>query len=306
MKIFLLSPIALKLLDEVKLSQLRSSGDLVIVEKIQPLQGIAELTSGDEDRILAIDPDFCSWKITNEDIDAIPNLKTIVLQTTSFSYLDVAHCRQRGIAVVNLCGFSSLAVAEWAVMAALNLARKIPLLIKDGWKLDFTKHRGYELRGKTAGIIGLGRIGKLVAENCKGLGMNAEYWSRETRDERFTHQELATLIASSDVIFLCLPRNEETASLLSDDLLRSMKKSAIFVRTGFPPNHELLLKMVKDGDLYGYAFDEDESTLHECAGNVWASSPNAWLTNESVSRNAEQWTDAIIRATKGDFASLVN
>ncbi len=270
------------------------------------MQELHDLISGDEDRILAIDPDFCKWKITNDDIDRIPNLKAIILQTTSFSYLDVAYCRQKGISVMNLRGFSSLAVAEWAMMAALNLARKIPLLIKNGWKLDFNKHKGYELRGKTAGVIGLGRIGKLVAENCKGIGMEVKYWSRRTRDERFALTELSALMASSDVIFLALPRNDETAVLLTEPLLRSMKKSAIFVRTGFAPNHELILQMIKDGDLYGYAFDEDESTFNECDGNVWASPPNAWLTNESTMRNAEQWVDAIVRAIKGEYLTLVN
>lgn len=277
-----------------------------MIDSIRPLKEVTELISGEEKRILAIDPDFCQWKITNEDIDSIPNLKTIVLQTTSFSYLDIAHCKERGITVVNLRGFSSLAVAEWAVMAALNLARKIPLLMKANWKLDFTEHRGYELRGKTAGVIGLGRIGKLIAENCKGMGIQVKYWSRETRDDRFTYSDLAELMSSADVIFLALPRNDETASLLTDDLLRSMEKTAIFVRTGFPPNHDLLLTMVKNGDLYGYAFDEDESKFYEYDGNVWATPPNAWLTDESVSRNADQWVEAILQATKGEFPNAVN
>lgn len=306
MKIFLLSPIANQLLNDAQMAALRASGELVVITEITPIQQIEELVGGQEEKILAIDPDFCGWKITNEDIAAIPNLKAIVLQTTSFSYLDTAFCRERGIPVVNLRGFSSLAVAEWAMMAALNLARKIPLLIKDGWKLDFTKHKGYELRGKTAGIIGLGRIGKLVAENCKGIGMHVQFWSRQTRDERFNFTELPDLMSSSDVIFLCLPRNEETSVLLTDVLLKSMRKTAIFVRTGFSPNHQLLLDMVKNGDLYGYAFDEDESTFTECDGNIWASPPNAWLTEESTSRNAEQWVDAIVCAARGESVNVVN
>ncbi len=306
MKVFLLSPIAHQLLSDEQIEQLQSAGELVIINKIKPIQELPDLTSGDEDRILAIDPDFCQWKITNEDINKIPKLKAIVLQTTSFSYIDIAYCKEKGISVVNLRGFSSLAVAEWAIMAALNLARKIPLLIQDGWKLNFNKHKGYELRGKTAGIIGLGRIGRLVAENCMGIGMKVNYWSRQTRDDRFTFSEISDLMSSCDVIFLALPRNEETSVLLTEELLRSMKKSTIFVRTGFPPNHELLLRMIKDGDLYGYAFDEDESTFGECQGNVWASPPNAWLTNESTNSNAEQWVDAIVRAVNGDYTNAVN
>lgn len=306
MKIFLLSPIAHQLLDSNQIEELTSAGELIIIDTISPIQEISSLTNGNEERILAIDPDFCQWKITNEDIDKIPNLKAIVLQTTSFSYLDTIHCKQKGISVINLRGFSSLAVAEWATMAALNLARKIPLLIKDNWKLDFTKHKGYELRGKTAGVIGLGRIGKLIAENCNGMGMKVNYWSRQTRDDRFAFTEIPELMTSCDVLFLALPKNGETSVLLTEDLLRSMKQSAIFVCTGFQPNHELLLQMIKDDNLYGYAFDEEESAFDAYQGNVWASPPNAWLTHESTARNAEQWVSAIVLATKGDYTDAVN
>ena len=307
MNIILLSPIARELLTDAQVNRLQALGSLTIIEAIQPLQSIQELCEGgQEPLILAIDPDFCDWKITRDDIAKMTNVKAIVLQTTSFSYVDVAFCRERGITVVNLPGFSSNAVAEWAIMAALNLARKIPLLIKDRWKLDFVEHRGMELRGKTAGIIGLGRIGKLVAETCQGLGMQVHYWSRQTRDERFTYTELTTLFSTADLVFLCLPSNEQTSSLISDDMLTSMKKSALFVRTGFAPNHQLLLSMVENGHLSGYAFGEDTSTFSECVGNVWASPPNAWLTKESVQRNAEQWVEAIVSANRGDFPTAVN
>jgi phosphoglycerate dehydrogenase-like enzyme len=85
-----------------------------------------------------------------------------------------------------------------------------------------------------------------------------------------------------------------------------MKPSAVFVRTGFPPNHKLLLEMVKNGSLLGYAFDEDHSTFNECEGNVFASPPMGWLTNESVEKSAEQWVDIITRAAKGEFINRVN
>ncbi len=97
---------------------------------------------------MAIDPDFCDWKFPNEVIDKIPNLNAIHLQTTSFSWVDVDYCKQKDIPVVNLRGFSSIAVAEWATMLTLTLARRLPVVIKDSWKLDYDKHRGFELRGK--------------------------------------------------------------------------------------------------------------------------------------------------------------
>lgn len=296
MKIFLVRTQIDKLFTPDQLGELRAAGDLVTVETVQPFGEIPGLFDGDEERVLAIDPDSCDWTVPNVDLDRIPNLRAVVLSTTSFSWVDVAHLKERGIPVATCPGFSSVAVAEWATMATLMLARKMPLVIKGGWKLDFEAHRGFELRGKTAGVVGLGRIGKAVAENCAGLGMRVRYWSRQTRDERFAFTELVPLMAESDVIVLCLERNAETAQLLTDDLLHSMKPTAIFIRTGFPPNHDLLLKMVAEGALYGYGFDDDRPNFDARTGNVFASPPLGWLTNESVAKSAEMWTEAILRS----------
>lgn len=289
-----------------QLEALAKAGDVVRIETVQPLSEISALFEGDEERILAIDPDSCDWAVPNDVLDRIPNLKGVVLETTSFSWVDGEHLKQRGIPLMNCPGFSSIAVAEWAVMAMLMLARKMPLVIKNDWKLDFESHRGFELREKTAGVIGLGRIGKAVAENCSGLGMNVQYWSRQARDERFLYSDLESLLSTSDVVFLCLARNEETSTLLTDELLHKMKPTTVFVRTGFAPNHELLLSMVRDGHLGGYAFDEDHSTFSRCAGNVLASPPLGWLTHEAVARSAQMWTDAIVSAAQGEYPTRVN
>ena len=289
-----------------QLDRLATAGDLVKIETVQSLSEVAALFDGTEERILAIDPDSCDWTVPSDVLDRMPNLKAVILETTSFSWVDGQHLKERGIPLVNCPGFSSIAVSEWATLAMLMLARKIPLVIKNEWHLDFEAHRGYELRGKTAGVIGLGRIGKAVAENCFGLGMQVQYWSRQTRDDRFSFTSLEQLVASSDVVFLCLERNQETSHLLTDDLLESMKPTATFIRTGFAPNHSLLLSMTRDGRLGGYAFDEDHSTFIQCKGNVFASPPLGWLTHESVERSAQMWTEAIISATKNEFPNRMN
>ena len=60
-------------------------------------------------------------------------------------------------------------------MITMNIARKITVVAQDKWKQDYIKHQGIELRGKTAGVVGLGRIGTAIAENMAGLGMNVQY-----------------------------------------------------------------------------------------------------------------------------------
>ncbi len=168
------------------------------------------------------------------------------------------HERERSIPVINLRGFSTEAVAEWTLLMSLAIARKIPLIAKDNWKQDYVKYQGTELKGKVAGIIGLGSIGTRVAELFQGIGMEVIYWSKNSKDERFKYVELPQLLKIADVVSPHTAQNSETSSLITDEMLKSMKKTAILVSTIHNIyNHDLVLEMVKQGNLLGYGFEED-------------------------------------------------
>lgn len=306
-KIIIISPNVDVLLSEEQLEILRGVGEVVLVKDSKPLLEVSELYEGTESRIVAIDPDFCEWSFPNDVIDKIPNLQAICLQTTSFSWVDLEHTKDLDIPVTNLRGFSSVAVAEWATMLVLALARRVPLQIKDGWKPDYEKHRGLELRGKTAAVIGLGRIGTAVAENLAGLGMDVQYWSRSSRDERFRYAELEDLVRSSDVIVSTIAHTKETETLLSDELVKSMKPTALLVDMAHPIyNTELVLQMAAEGKLGGYALEDEKNSFGHYAGNVWNGPALAWSINESMSKNAALWVESILNASKGDFPTKVN
>lgn len=306
MKIIILSPNADLLFTEELKRKIKSDSDTVFIKDIKPLLEVSELYDS-EQKIVAIDPDFCGWNVPKEVIEKMKNVQAICLQTTSFSWIDTAEAKKQDIPVMNLRGFSTEAVAEWAFMMAINVARKLPLIIKDGWKQDFSKHQGIELKGKTAGIIGLGTIGTRIAEICNGLGMEVVYWSRKSRDERFSFVELDNLMKRADFIFPTLSQNEETKGLITDQMLKNMRMSAIFVSIVHKIyNHDLLLQLVKEKKIYGYAFETEKEKMTDFEGNVWAGPELAWCTNESFKRNAEQWTESIVRATKNDYLTQVN
>jgi phosphoglycerate dehydrogenase-like enzyme len=307
MKLLIISPNTETQITQDLRGRLSEVGEVTYINQIKPLEEAAELYEGDEPRIVAIDPDFCDWKFPNEIIDRIPNLQAIILQTTSFSWVDVDYCGQKGIPVVNLRGFSSIAVAEWVVMMTLALARRLPVVIKDDWKLDYQRHRGFELRGKVAGVIGLGKIGTAVAENFAGLGMKVQYWSKHSEDDRFTNVTLEELMSSSDVIVPAVAHNGETEHLLSDEHIKSMKLSALLVDIIHPIyNTELVLELAAQGKIGGYAFEDEKNPFGHYAGNVWNGPALGWCTNESMTKNAEQWTDATVLAAKGEYPTRVN
>lgn len=306
MKVIILSPNAdLLFTDELK-GKIKSAAEAVFIKDTKPLLDVPELFD-DEQKIVAIDPDFCAWNVPKEVIGKMKNVQAICLQTTSFSWIDTVEAKKQGIPVINLRGFSTEAVAEWAFMMAMNVARKLPLIIKDSWKQDISKHQGMELKGKIVGIIGLGTIGSRIAEICNSLGMEVVYWSRSSKDERFSFSELDDLMKKADFIFPTLAQNEETTGLITDEMLKSMRRSSIFVSIVHKIyNHDLILQLVKEDKLYGYAFETEKEKMTDFEGNVWAGPELAWCTSESFRRNAEQWTEAIVKAVKNDYSTQVN
>lgn len=291
--------------DELK-SKLQSLGNIIFIKDIKPLSDVSELYT-DEPKIVAIDPDFCDRKVGAEVIENMKNVQAICLQTTSFSWIDTAAAKNKNIPVVNLRGFSTYAVAEWSVMVAMNVARKIPLVIKDDRKQDFVKHQGRELKWSKAAIIGLGTIGTRIAELCAGLDMEVIYWSNNSRNDRFKYMDLSELMKEADFIFPTVAQNSDTKNLITDDMLNSMKPTTIFssiVHNVF--NHDLILKLVKEGKLYWYAFETEKEKFSDFEGNVWAGPALAWCTSESVQRNAIQRTDAIVKAVNNEYPTQVN
>lgn len=308
MQIIVLSPNVSTLFSDKLIKKINQAGDVVWVKKITPLAKVKELFS-EKEKIVAIDPDFCDWKVAKEIIEKIPNLKAICLQTTSFSWIDVDFCKAKKIPVVNLRGFSSVAVAEWVTLMVLALARRAPLFIKEGFGIDYVKYQGTELRGKTAGIIGLGTIGRIVAENMKGLGMNVVYWSKSTTSNKYKKVTLPYLMRTADVIVPALAINDQTRGLLNDKLIKSMKSTAILASPldlDEIYNHQLVLKMVANGKIWGYGFESKKPIFEKLKGNVWAGPEMAWCTNDSFRKNGEQWTENILNAVENKHVNRVN
>jgi lactate dehydrogenase-like 2-hydroxyacid dehydrogenase len=306
MKIFILSPSADSLFFESQLSQIKQAGEVVVEKRVVPFGEVPSLSEPGE-KIIAIDPDFSGWSIPNEAIDAIPDLKAICLQSTAYDWIDLKHCAERKIAVTNVPGYSSESVAEWAVMMVMMLARKMPIVIRSGWKEDMSI-KGMELDGKIAGIIGLGKIGTKMAKLCKGLGMKVQYWSRSSSNPDYYKVELKELYATSDVILVALVENEETKKLITDEMLQGMKPTAI-VSSIFAVhrlyNHQMVLEMIKDKKIFGYGFEGHPEQFANFEGNVLATPSLAWYTEESLKRNIEIWVDNIVGIANGEYKNVV-
>lgn len=312
MKAFIFDPLWDDLITDDLLVKIKDSGlEITVIKDIAPLSECKTLFEGDEERLLCLNPDYVSWKLPSSDYKDIPNLKAILIASTSFEWVERDIANERNIPVCNIVNFSTQAVAEWAIMMMCNLARQTPRLIKDGFPLDydkdFMKYRGMQLKGKTAGIIGLGHIGSAIAEACKGLGMNVIYWSRSSTNDAYNKVSLEELMSTADVIFPTAAKNPETLTLITDEHITSMKKSAILVDIAHGLfDQEKILDMVVKGELFGYGFEGKPGEFSTFEGNVWAAPAYAWTTYESMHNSVVLWTDNMVSAAKGEFPTRVN
>ncbi len=312
MKAFIFDPLWDELVTQDLLDSLKKADVGIVVKKdTAPLSDCKELFEGNEDRVLCLNPDYVNWKVKNSDYENIPNLKAIFTESTGFEWVETEAANKLNIPICNIVKFNTQSIAEWAIMMMFNLARQTPRLIKDGFPLDFDKdfmkYRGIQLVGKTAGIIGLGNIGSAIAERCEGLGMNVVYWSRSSTNDKYKKISLEELLSTADVILPATAKNDETMSLVSDDMIRTMKKEAMvvdIVHCMF--NHQLLLDMVASGDLYGYGYEAEPKEFNKFVGNVWASPAYAWATYESMYNSLVKLVENIVSATKGEYPNRVN
>lgn len=180
--------------------------------------------------------------IDREVIDSCPTLKLICVSATGTNNIDMEYASKKGIPVKNVSNYSTESVAQMTVGMILNLANQLNYFdryVKTGayTKSEIFTHYGpdiYELKGKRAGIIGLGNIGKRVAHILEFFGMEVVYFSTSGKNNNNDYQrlELEELLITSDVVTIHAPLNEHTKNLLNFARLKLMKPTAIVVNAG--------------------------------------------------------------------------
>ncbi|MBD9675404.1 2-hydroxyacid dehydrogenase [Pseudomonas sp. PDM18] len=185
--------------------------------------------------------------------------KLIALRSAGYNHVDLAAAHALGLAVVRVPAYSPHAVAEHGVGLVLALCRHLHRAYNRTREGDFSLHglTGFDLHGRTVGIIGSGQIGEVFARIMSGFGCNIlaydPYPNRaiEALGGRFV--ELDELLAQSDIISLHCPLNEATKHLINADSLQRMKRGAMLINTGRGAlvDTPALIEALKSGQL-GY------------------------------------------------------
>jgi D-lactate dehydrogenase len=206
-------------------------------------------------------------------LDKLPNLKFIATRSMGFDHIDLAACREKGIVVANVPVYGAHTVAEHTIALMLAVSRKIVPSVERAKKGDFSSVglTGFDLFGKTLGVIGTGHIGKNVCELGISFGMKViAYCHHEDADlcaRGVKYVSLDELLANSDVISLHLPHNSETEHLINVNNISKIKKGAILINTarGALIETKAILEGLEKGILAGVGLDvlEEENALKE-------------------------------------------
>ena len=202
-----------------------------------------------------------STKLTKEIIEKGNNLKIIARCGVGIDNIDVEYAKSKNIKITNSPTANLLSVVELTVALIINAARKINLSdnhLKDG-KWNRKEFIGMELSGKQLGIVGYGKVGRLVSDRMKSFGMSIAFYDPyiDDWDGPENNVELDELLTSSDVISIHVIKTEETENLISREKLALLKKSAILVNTsrGGVVDEDYLIEMLISKQLFGAGLD---------------------------------------------------
>ncbi len=166
------------------------------------------------------------------------------------------------------------------------------------------------LKGKTAGIVGLGRIGTRMAELCQGIGMNVIYWSRKSRDKRFKYVGIDKLFKQADLIMPALAENSQTKKIITHRRLDLMKPTAILVginRVRALWDEDYVFEKVRKKEIGGYALEgEDLKPPAKYKGNVLPLPSMAGYTKDAFENLIKIWVGNIKAIVGGKPQDVVN
>jgi len=299
------------------LDRLLSSGHEVKVSEFDRPLTAEEFLDGARgcDAVLS----FLTDKIDGEVIDAIgPQLKIISNYAVGFNNINVDQASEKGVLVANTPSDEvNEAVAEHAWVLMLALARRI---VEADESTKRGSYRGWEpaiflgknMMGKTLGIVGMGRIGSMVAKRAKGWDMRILYNKRSPDPELESElgvefADIDRLYAESDFITLHVPLTEETTHMINSSSIAKMKKGVCIVNTARGPiiKEQDLVDALRNGQLGGAALDvfENEPNINPeliAMENVVLTPHIASATWEARNKMGEQAVDSILKVLSGE------
>lgn len=283
---------------DVSFAPLERLGSLLCYDSSTPEEALERVSDCD---VLIVN----KVRVTPELIDAAHDLKLICETATGVNNIDIEYAAKKGIPVRNVAGYSTPTVAQATFMHILSLVGSAPYFddaVKSGrysasGMFTDVSVNWWELAGKTIGIIGMGNIGRKVAQIAEAFGMKVCYFSTSgtSHCKDYPSLPLKQLLAQADIVSVHAPLNERTDALIGEKELAMMKPSAYIVNMGRGGIvvEEALVKAVDEGVIAGAALDvysveplpEDSCYLKAKHPERFRFAPHvAWASEEARAR----------------------
>lgn len=279
MKLVIIEPLGVEKEKLLSMAQEALSGRMEIVYYDTRTTDTNELIQRGEDADVIV---VSNLSLNGDVIRGCRNLKLLSVAFTGVDHIDMAACRARGITVCNCAGYSTCAVADLVFGLLISLYRNIipcdSVCRRGGTKDGLV---GFELEGKTFGVIGTGAIGLRVAAIAQAFGCRVLAFSRTVKEiHGITYVELDTLLEESDIISLHVPLNDATRGMIGAEEIQKMKKSAVLINTARGPvtDANALSEALKAGRIAGACVDVFENEPPVAADHPLFSAPNTIVT----------------------------
>lgn len=229
---------------------------------------------------------FIGFRVDGEVLNRFPKLKYVTTRSTGYDHIDTAACRAKGVAVSNVPTYGENTVAEYTFALLLALSRKIyPSVkrIREEAHFSCDDLQGFDLMGKTFGVVGTGHIGTYAIKIASGFGMHVVAYDPYPKSELaklygFDYVSLEELLKTSDVVSLHVPYMPATHHILNQANLQLVKPGAVLINTARGGLVETagLLDALRSGRLAGAAMDvvEEEGFVKEEADLLFTGHPN--------------------------------
>ena len=280
---------------------------------------LAVCPEADEARLAALLPAAdVIWHVlkplTASMIAAAPRLRLIQKIGVGVNTIDLAVAQARGIAVCNMPGTNSRAVAEMALLLMLAALRRLPLLDRrtragEGWSLSPATLSGFgEIGGRTAGFVGYGAVPQILAPIVQAMGVEVIYAARSPKvDAPGRHVSLENLLTEADIVSLHVPLTAETEGMIGPAEFARMKRGAILINTarGGLVSEPALVSALRSGQLAAAGLDvfASEPVSPEnpllALENVVLAPHLAWLTEETLGRSIAVARENTLRLRAG-------
>lgn len=200
-------------------------------------------------------------KLTKEVLDEAEHLKIIARCGVGIDNVDLDFAKSKNIFVTNAPSANLISVVELTVALIISVSRKLSLadshLKKGEW--NRSEFLGYELYGKTLGIVGFGKAGRLVADRMKSFGMSIVFYDPYVTDWNGSEEsvELDELLRTADVVSIHVIKTKDTENLISKDMLDLLKPSSIIVNTsrGGVLDEDYLFELLESEKIFGAGLD---------------------------------------------------